>query len=196
MNKILSLRRDRTTESQPNNRVATLGNQVAVRAPNVDDGFAVHKLVAMCPPLDLNSRYFYLVQCTDFADTCIVAERDGEVVGWISGYRRPGHPNVLFVWQIAVHPDARGHSLGTRLLRALLSRPNCENVETIQTSVAEDNIASLSVFKSFAESLRARLVQHNWLDCERHFHGNHDSEQLLTIGPIDTSQVSGSTNIA
>jgi len=196
MNKMLSLRRDNFSRSRSNRRASSFDSQVAIRAPNTDDGCAVHELVATCPPLDLNSRYFYLVQCTDFADTCILAERDGQVVGWVSGHRRPSRPSVLFVWQVAVHPDARGHALGTRLLRALLSRPNCGDVEAIQTSVTEDNLASLSVFKSFAESLCTRLVQHNWLDRDQHFRGRHDSEQLLTIGPFDASQVCSPINKA
>ena len=40
---------------------------------------AVTALIAACPPLDRNSRYFNLIQCTHFADNCIIAERGGRM---------------------------------------------------------------------------------------------------------------------
>src|SRR3546814_20772399 len=64
------------------------------------------------PILDTNSLYCNLLQCTHFAETCVLAERDGEISGWISGYRLVHDPEAMFVWQVAVHERARGRGLG------------------------------------------------------------------------------------
>ena len=53
------------------------------RKPVATDGPVISGLIAACPPLDPNSAYCNLLQCTDFADSCIIAERGGEVVGWV-----------------------------------------------------------------------------------------------------------------
>src|SRR5690606_1536308 len=107
----------RAPESAPE-RSATL----KFRPPRAMDAARVHGLVAACPPLDRNSMYCNLLQCTHFADTCILAEEGDRLLGWISAYRPPAEPSTLFVWQVAVHTDARGTGLGGKLLMALLKR--------------------------------------------------------------------------
>src|SRR3546814_7010756 len=76
--------------------------------------------------LDDNSLYCNLLQCSHFAGTCALAEIDGRAVGWISGYLPPEKPDTLFVWQVAVHPEARGRRVGKRLIRELLRRTRSE----------------------------------------------------------------------
>ena len=66
--------------------------RLVLRKPRPDDGPAIWELVRACKPLDENSLYCNLVQAEHFADTCVVAERDGAVVGWISGHMIPGEP--------------------------------------------------------------------------------------------------------
>ena len=47
----------------------------------------VYKLLVQNRPfVGLNSRYTYLLLAKDFSDTCIVAEHDGKVVAFSSGY--------------------------------------------------------------------------------------------------------------
>ena len=59
---------------------------VTLRQPTDQDGYSLHQLVSRCQPLDINSVYCNLLQCTDFADTAIAAENaQGELVGFISG---------------------------------------------------------------------------------------------------------------
>ncbi|OYW87818.1 MAG: diaminobutyrate acetyltransferase, partial [Sphingobium sp. 32-64-5] len=79
-------------------------------------------MIAACPPLDGNSAYCNLLQCTDFADFCILAERDGQPVGWVSGYRPLSAQENFFVWQVAVAAEARGQGLAGRMIEALLAR--------------------------------------------------------------------------
>jgi L-2,4-diaminobutyric acid acetyltransferase len=148
------------------------------------DGARVHDLVAACPPLDRNSMYCNLLQCTDFADTCILAEQDGELVGWISGYRPPAEPSTLFVWQVAVHESTRGTGLAGKLLMALLDRPSEQPIRYLKTTVTPDNDASRALFRSIARRSDAPMREQSGFDRHTHFRGRHDSERLIVIGPI------------
>lgn len=159
-------------------------SQILFREPRDLDGPAVSDLISACPPLDRNSRYCNLLQCTDFADTCIVAERAGELVGWISGYRLPKDPSTLFVWQVAVHADARGEALGKRMLLSLRERLAGSGVEAMRTTVTKDNHASRAMFRSVASSLGADLSERPHFDADRHFDGAHEGEQLIEIRPF------------
>lgn len=155
-----------------------------LRKPQPRDGARVWQLIRDCPPLDRNSMYCNVLQCTDFADTCIVAELESRVVGWISGYRPPDDDATLFIWQVAVHERARGIGLAKEMLNGLLQRSDCEDVGYLKTTITEDNAPSRALFRSFADQWDAPLEESAGFDEELHFHGQHDSERLITIGPI------------
>lgn len=152
--------------------------------PTSTDGFAVNSLVAASPPLDTNSVYCNLLQCTHFADTSICAKSDRELVGFISGYLIPSRANTLFIWQVVVARAARGQGLAIRMLRELLQRPACRKVEYLETTITPSNEASRSLFQRLAESLDAETEESVGFDKEAHFHGGHETEQLLRIGPF------------
>ena len=97
--------------------------------------------------LDLNTSYAYLLFARDFADTCLVAVVDGEVSAFVLGYRRPAAPDTLFVWQIAVDENRRGHGLAARLLDELSTSLDVRHVEA---TITADNTASQRLFASFA----------------------------------------------
>lgn len=156
--------------------------------PVSTDGAALHRLVAACPPLDPNSIYCNLLQCTHFNDTAICAKQQGEMVGFISGYLIPGRPDTLFVWQVAVAESARGQGLAGRMLQELLRRPTCSNVRALETTITDTNHASRAVFRKFADLLNAPLIVSIGFDRDKHFEGDHDSEELWHIGPITKKQ--------
>jgi L-2,4-diaminobutyric acid acetyltransferase len=155
---------------------------VRLRGPRSEDGAALHHLVTRCPPLDPNSVYCNLLQVTHFADTAIVAERSGELCGFVTGYRVPGREHVLFVWQVAVSPEGRGQRLAPRMLNALIDR--VDGITHLETTVTPDNAASRRVFERFARDRDAPIEQTVLFDRHRHFGGSHDDEILFRIGPF------------
>lgn len=160
---------------------------IRFRMPVVTDGPTISALIAECPPLDTNSVYCNLLQCSDFADTCIVAERDGQIVGWISGYRPPTKPDRFFVWQVAVSQAARGEGLGGRMLDALLERRALHGVLSMTTTITEDNAASWALFEGFARRHGATLRRTPRFERDPHFGGAHDTEWEARIGPLPTA---------
>jgi L-2,4-diaminobutyric acid acetyltransferase len=163
------------------NEMTDMQDLLHLRKPTKADGAAVWKLVADCPPLDQNSMYMNLVQCDHFAETCILAEQGGKVMGWISGHIPPDAPDTVFVWQVAVHADARGLGLGKRMLRALLQRPACAQVTKLETTITRSNDASWGLFRSFARDRGAALSDVPHYERDAHLDGQHATEHLVSI---------------
>lgn len=164
-------------------------SDVRFRRPLASDGPAVTALIAACPPLDRNSRYCNLLQCEHFADHCVIAEKAGRIVGWVSGYRPPSDPHAFFVWQVAVSSEGRGKQLASRMITDLLARPAQDGVTHMITTITADNQASWGLFRSLARRWDAELERSALFEREAHFAGAHATEYLARIGPIDHDKI-------
>ncbi len=156
-----------------------------MRQPNSHDGFVLNQLIKNCPPLDGNSVYCNLLQCSHFAETCVLTELDNNVVASSTGYLKPADINTLFVWQIAVHADHRGQGLAEKMLIHQLAAKVCRNVRFLETTISDDNEASWRLFMSFAKKLQADTEKMPCFDQSLHFNNEHESEILLRIGPFE-----------
>jgi L-2,4-diaminobutyric acid acetyltransferase len=159
---------------------------ISLRQPTLEDGMAVFNLIKSCPPLDTNSSYCNLLQCSHFSQTSVVAEQANEKVGFISGYMIPERPDTLFIWQVAVSIKARGIGLASHMLAHILDRPHCSKIRYLETTITEDNSASWALFKRLAKTLETDLQSSEWMHKDTHFAGQHDSETLVRIGPIES----------
>eukprot|EP00752_Nemacystus_decipiens_P000739 g739.t1 len=156
-----------------------------LRRPDSEDGAAVNALIARCDPLDENSVYCNLLQCSHFSETCVIAELDGAIVGFVSGYIVPETPEAFFVWQVAVAEEARGLSLAKRMILEVLSREALDGVTELHTTITPDNAPSQGVFSSVARTLETGVKRKVMFCEERHFDGDKPSEILWRIGPFD-----------
>lgn len=153
--------------------------------PESTDGDELNLLVESCPPLDTNSVYCNLLQCTHFNATSICAKRDGEMVGFISGYLIPERPDTLFVWQVAVAESARGQGLALRMLQELTTCTACRDISFVETTITPSNKPSQNLFLKFAAQSGAKVSNLPGFDHEAHFNGKHESEELWRIGPLN-----------
>jgi len=158
------------------------------RAPTVEDGADVWRLVRDCEPLDDNSMYCNLLQCDHFGDTCVVADLGGEIVGWISAYIVPTSPDTLFVWQVAVDGKARGMGIAQQMLTHLMAREVCRDVTTLNTTITKSNDASWALFNVFADRMDASLSAEPHFERDAHFKGKHATEYMITIGDFGSSK--------
>jgi len=158
---------------------------VGYRRPRKADGARIWDLIKSIEALDNNSMYCNLLQCSHFSGTCALAEIDGKPVGWISGYIPPEKPDTLFVWQVAVHPEARGRGVAKRLIHELLRRKACRHVHHIHSTITRDNQASWALFRAIADDLDAPLTDDAHFKRDAHFDGRHATEHLVEIGPFE-----------
>jgi L-2,4-diaminobutyric acid acetyltransferase len=169
-------------------RSAAKAPAARLRAPRDTDGAEIWALIKAQPSLDDNSLYCNLLQSTHFAGTCALAEMDGKIVGWVSGYIPPEQSDTLFIWQVCVDPAARGQGLGRRLIADVLSRPACRHVTMLECTITDSNEPSWALFTSIARRLGAQLQQVEHFTRDNHFAGQHDSEFAVRIGPFDPEQ--------
>ena len=159
-----------------------------LRPPQGTDAIGIRDLAKSTGVLDLNSTYAYLLLATDFAATSIVAECDGDLRGFITGYHPPERPDVLFVWQVAVAPSGHGKGLASAMIDALVHRvreQRCGHPVTVEATVAPSNAASRAFFGAFARRHGVPMVEaphfgSDLLDPD----GAHEDEPILRIGPL------------
>jgi L-2,4-diaminobutyric acid acetyltransferase len=152
--------------------------------PGTADAPTIRQLIDRCKPLDVNSTYAYLLLCHHFADTCVVARRHGDITGFVSAYRPPRSPETLFIWQVAVHPEARGESLGNHMIANLLRRETLNGIRQIETTVSPSNLASRGMFERLAKHLDVELREQELFDETAFGDEAHETEVLFKLGPL------------
>jgi L-amino acid N-acyltransferase YncA len=102
----------------------------------------------------------------------VVAERDGAIIGWA----RAGAYSDRCVYDgvgehaVYVHPDARGHGFGPRLLEALCDASARAGIYKLTSRVFSDNAASLHAhraagFEEVGVQRRHGKLDGVWKDC-------------------------------
>ncbi len=161
---------------------------VYLRAPTPWDAADVYDLVRRSKPLDPNSVYCYILLCDHFRSTCIVAESESQLVGFISAYIPPGRKDTVFVWQVAVDEAMRNRSLATKMLKSLLARDELSGLHRLETTVTPSNRVSMAFFKAFASKLGAPFSTGSGYGAELFGDEGHEEELLITIGPFVRAQ--------
>lgn len=151
------------------------------RHPTVGDAADIWELVRESGVLDVNSCYAYLLICRDFSATSLVATQENRLLGFVTGYRPPSRPNVLFVWQIGVSPAARKRGVAKSLLRELLGSESCHGVDCIEATIAPSNHASRRLFQSLAEELQGDLLVGPGFAEADFGSGQHEPEETVRI---------------
>ncbi len=163
---------------------------LSFRKPNLSDGYAIYQLIKSSPPLDLNSSYLYFLQASHFADTCIVAEQNGQMIGFLSGYLQPDKTQALFVWQVAVAENQRGRGLGKAMLLALLkNQPNDSAVTELTCTISPSNKASQSLFNSFAKTHGLLLQTAPFINEADFGEEIHEAEDLYILKAADNQKL-------
>ncbi|MGH8640043.1 MAG: diaminobutyrate acetyltransferase [Burkholderiales bacterium] len=155
-----------------------------ITEPEVSHGAQIHRLVAACKPLDLNSRYAYLLLCEHFAGTCALARVGDQVVGFVSAYRPPKRDDTIFVWQVAVDASIRGKGVAASMLQKILGRPQVRGCRYLETTVSPSNTPSRRLFHGLAHRLNAALTESPLFAQDAFGEEDHECEVLIRIGPF------------
>lgn len=166
-------------------------SKIEMRAPTARDAAAIWSLVDHTAAIDDNSPYAYMLLCSHFAETGLVAHDGEEVVGFVLGYARPDDLSTAFVWQIAVAERARGQGLGARLLDAWFARcARRSDSRWVEATVTPSNVASRALFESFASRHGAPVHEAVTFASELFpAQAHHEDEIGLRIGPVGLSRI-------
>lgn len=149
------------------------------RQPEVSDGLRMWEITRDTGVLDENSTYAYTLWAKEFAGTSVVAEVEGKVVGFVTGFIRPSEADTIFVWQVGVDADQRGKKLAARMLHDILDRLDSQVVR-LRTTISPDNEASQKLFASVARDRGKELVREDYLQAADLGEG-HEPEDLYSI---------------
>lgn len=167
--------------------------RLSFRPPVADDAPAIYALVERCQPLDLNSRYCYLILCEHFFSTCVVVQScdadPSDILACLTAYVPPKQPDTLFVWQVAVDASLRGQGVAKRLLAEVLARQALQGVRFVEATVNPSNDASRNIFKSLARQMNCDISE-TLLFAESLLSntGDHEQENLIRVGPFQYQQ--------
>lgn len=156
---------------------------IVYRPATPTDGREMWHFVKQAGVLELNQSYAYILLCQHFGNTCLVAETDEKMVGFVLAYVPPRQPDTVFVWQIGVARDVRGRGVGLHLLRHLLALDGCRNVQYIEASITPSNKPSQSLFRAFARKWGVSCRKLPFFPSE-FFPEQHEPEYLYRIGPL------------
>lgn len=159
-------------------------SSITLRPLDAEDAASLNRLVKQSHPLDTNSTYCNLLQCTHFQDTSVAAVLNGKLVGFVTGYIPPREPDTLFIWQIAVDESCRGTGLARKMMNWLIGRPNLKSINRLSATVTPDNHPSRSLFESLASHWNATVNHRLLFQSDAHFAGAHEDEYELRIAPL------------
>ena len=150
------------------------------RLPTAADGERMWEIARDSGVLDLNSTYAYVLWGAEFADSSVVVETGGRVVGFVTGFIRPSEPDTIFVWQVGVDADQRGQGLAARMLHDLMDRLENAGVVRLRTTISPDNEASQRTFAAVARDRGMELTRQDYLAADL-LGDAHEPEDLYTI---------------
>jgi L-2,4-diaminobutyric acid acetyltransferase len=163
------------------------GLEFKIRKVKVEDIKEVYKLlVDNRPYVGLNSRYTYFLLARDFSDTCVVAEHDGKIIGFSSGYISQSRTDTFFNWETVVHQDYRGNNLQKQML---LHQLRNTNVKYFEGTVNPSNQISEKNFFDLAELLNSKCQKKVLFKEEDFENDGHEAEILCRIGPIPKNKL-------
>ncbi|MBN1931869.1 MAG: diaminobutyrate acetyltransferase [Desulfobacterales bacterium] len=160
-------------------------NGIVFRNPKTEDGKYFWEIAKASKILDVNSTYHYLIMCRHFKKTCIAAEKQGRVIGFVIAYIPPDSPDTVFVWQVAVDAKERGQGLGVRMLVNVFKNVKPFDVKNLDATITPSNKASIGLFTAAARELNAPfMLEDDFFSTDDFGQNAHEAEMLFHIGPI------------
>jgi ribosomal protein S18 acetylase RimI-like enzyme len=92
------------------------------------------------PMADMLPRLFF----EHFTDTSFAAERDGELAGFLVGFRSQSRPGEAYIHFVGIHPGERGRGLGRDLYErffAAVRARGCDRVRAVTSPVNRGSVA-------------------------------------------------------
>ncbi|MCA9395700.1 MAG: diaminobutyrate acetyltransferase [Candidatus Omnitrophica bacterium] len=157
---------------------------VLFRSPKTSDAAVIAGMVRESKVLDPNSDYSYLLLCSHFSDTCLIAEGAEGPAGFVTGYTVPKHNDTLFIWQIYVEPVYRRTGLGISMIEALLEKQIPQGICYIEATINPSNKSSQKMFQFLAAKHNTRCEETVFFNKDLFQSDRHEEEVLYRIGPI------------
>lgn len=129
--------------------------------------------------LDIYALSSYERMAGPFSETSMIAEENGKVVGFITGFLLPGKDDPeLFIWQIGVPPEHQGKGIGPSMQIRLAEQLN---VQRILTTIEGVNEQSQGAFWKLAGYMGSKLEPTGQVVSGEILGNGHDTEIYFEI---------------
>jgi L-2,4-diaminobutyric acid acetyltransferase len=102
-----------------------------------------------------------------------------QIVAFVTGYRKPADPDVLFIWQVCASEAVRGQGIAQRLIESILDEE--AGLTALETTITESNRSSWRLFEAVSNQRQGTMESSPFFLKDRHFGGLHDTEFLVRI---------------
>lgn len=79
-----------------------------------------------------------------FTNTSFVAEKDGEIVGFLIGFLSQSHSNEAYIHFVGVHPNYRKHNIGKKLYNEFFNKVKQNGCKTVRCVTSPVNKVSIA----------------------------------------------------
>lgn len=130
-----------------------------IRALQEGDIKAVREILTQGEPFVASyQNYIYWMLGRYFPSTCLVAEEDGRVLGYIGALLSP-EKQTLFVWQIAVKSDERGRQIGRKLLENVIMAAKNMGITQLEFAINDENIICRRMVEKLVQDLESTITE-------------------------------------
>jgi L-2,4-diaminobutyric acid acetyltransferase len=157
--------------------------RLAFRPPTLRDAARIWRFAPQRGTAAQDSCYAFVLLCSHFSDTGIVAEEGDALVGYALGYRPPIRPDDAFVWQLGVATGRDRGELVPRLLEEFLARRANQSARFLCITASPKDQALREELQQVARRLSTRCAVEPCFPADM-FDGNHPGEDLLRVGPV------------
>ena len=115
----------------------------------------IHELAGKINGIFQHPAHVYKIMSDHFGDTFFIAkdkkgDNTSEIAGFMMGFISRKIESTLFIWQIAVSPQAQGKKTGSKLLRHTIDYAiKTADCNAVIATVETDNTASQHLFEKF-----------------------------------------------
>jgi ribosomal protein S18 acetylase RimI-like enzyme len=96
-----------------------------------------------------------------FHRTSFVAEREGELAGFLVGILSPSHPDEAYIHFVGIAPAVRGTGLGARLYGEFFALARADARRTVEAVTSPVNEASIAFHRRVGFTVRGPVPDYN-----------------------------------
>lgn len=114
-----------------------------------------------------------------FQDTIYIAEKDGEMVGFLIGFLSQSNPNEGYIHFMGIHPDYRNSGLGRRFCEKFFKHCTDQGRSIIRSCTSPVNKQSIAFHQHLGYTIEAGDDEIDGLPVTTNYHRENDPKVLL-----------------
>ena len=140
---------------------------INIRNPKESEFEKIYNFVSRCKPLESYGDHFYRIMLRYFNNTCLIAEEENNILGFILGVISQTDPKSYFLWQIGVNPEVQGQGIGRKMLEHIEIELKRKNINRIELTIDPENKASQKLFEKNGYSIISKPQEETFVVQDR-----------------------------